>query len=227
MQVITDVLQYLLSGNEVFVRVFMHFASNATKQAGTISYFINNEPVVVVVGVVVCVVVVVVVFAVVAIAAYFAVFFAVVVAAALAVVFIYFCIIITLGRINIQMQGFSSSSSQTELSKDDVGTIGDLVYEPVFFDETEDVVSRGGAAESDVQLSMCEDFISEIEADFFKCLSLRFVYCHGVSNLSASGLSRGFVFVARRGRVHPNFWLEHVILKVNAAQRNREKNLRT
>ena len=176
MQVITDVLQYLLSGNEVFVRVSMHFASNATKQAGTIPYFINNEPVVVVVGVVVCVVcVVVVVVAVVAIAAYFAVFFAVVVAAALAVVFIYFCIIITLGRINIQMQGFSSSSSQTELSKDDAGTIGDLVYEPVFFDETEDVVSRGGAAESDVQLSMCEDFISEIEADFFECLSLRFV----------------------------------------------------
>ena len=218
MQVITDVLQYLLSGNEVFVRVSMHFASNATKQAGTISYLINNEPVVVVV---------VVVNAVVVIAAYFAVFFAVVVAAALAVVFIYFCIIIERGRINIQMQGFSSSCSQNELSKDDVGNVGDVVYEPVFFDETEDVVSRGGAAESDVQLSMCEDIISEIEADFFKCLSLRFVYCHGVSNLSASGLSRGFVFVARRGRVHPNFWLEHVILKVNAAQRNREKNLRT
>ena len=57
MQVITDVLQYLLSGNEVFVRVSMHLASNATKQAGTISCLINNEPVVVV-GVVVCVVVV-------------------------------------------------------------------------------------------------------------------------------------------------------------------------
>ena len=121
MQVITDVLQYLLLGNEVFVRVSMHFASNATKQPGTISYLINNEPVVVV-GVVVCVVVAVVV-----IAAYSAVFFAVVVAAALAVVFIYFCIIITRGRINIQMQEFSSTCSQNELSKDDVGNVGDVV----------------------------------------------------------------------------------------------------
>lgn len=145
----------------------MHFASDATKQAGTVSYLINNEPVV---GVV-CVVVVVVI----------AAYFAVVVATALAVVFIYFCIIIICGRVNIQMQGFSSSCSQNELAKDDVGNVGDVVYEPIFFDETEDVFSRGGAAESDVQLSMCEDIISEIEADFLKCLSLRFVYCHGVA----------------------------------------------
>ena len=48
-----------------------------------------------------------------------------------------------------------------------------------------------------------------------------------MSNLSASVLPRGSVFVARRGRVHPNFWLKDVIFKVNAARRNREKNLRT